>query len=433
MKPDDILKLVELTDRLVYSQTGQHLEPVEKEILLQTLTGKKNSDIKFPDLSNSYVQRRCAPKLWNQLSVVIGQKVHKRNVLEVLQSIQLQRTQSKALSQTQYTGNAGTDELNGRAAQNGFLSYSQGKYGIKSDDSYQYDREYHLCQQGSTGLDPIEQHRNDQQNEQSGTLPAEDSNHKTVSDNSPDSTSQEFQQSATTSSHENADTKNSIYDLLSFINIKQPGVPLLLSIGALGCSFGLSWLANWYGLTRHWEGQLPQAQLAYKIALRLNPWSAEAHYNQAVAYEDKQNYERAYAEYQMAIEGGLIEAYNNQARLYILEGNYDAAVSLVRVGLPLAQDDRVRADMYKNRGWARLEQGHLALAKIALQESIKLKSDRAPAYCLMAQVLERSGNEQVAPEYWFKCLGFSYQPETPEEDKWIELARQRLSPRNPEK
>lgn len=387
MESDDISKLVELTDSLVYEHTGQHLEPVEKEILRQTLTGKKNSDIKFPALRNSYVQRRCAPKLWKQLSVLIGQKVHKRNVLKVLQTIQLQRTQSEAVSQSQCTANTRTNELNRLRR---------------------------------------EEHHNERQSEQSETSQTEYPKHKTVSDSSPDSISQEFQQVANPSRHENAGTKSSIYGLPNFINLKQPGVPLLLSIGVLSCSSGLSWLANWYGLINHLDGKLPQAKLGYEIALKLNPWSAEAHYNQGVAYEDEQNYEGAHNEYQLAIKGGLVSAYNNQARLYILSGNYDAAVSLLRIGLPLAKDDQVRADMYKNTGWARLEQGRLALAKIDLTESIKLKSARAPAYCLMAQVVERSGDSGGAFDYWFKCLGFSYQPETPEHDNWVEMASQRL-------
>ncbi|MBD0363729.1 MAG: tetratricopeptide repeat protein, partial [Coleofasciculus sp. C3-bin4] len=145
-----------------------------------------------------------------------------------------------------------------------------------------------------------------------------------------------------------------------------------------------------------------------------------------VSYEDQHNYERAHAEYQLAIEGGLIEAYNNQARLYILQGNYDAAVSLLRIGLELAKDDRMRADMYKNRGWARLEQGRYAEAQLDLTEAIKLKSEHAPAHCLLAQVLERDRNQKNALSEWEKCLGFAYHPNTPEEDKLVHLARQRL-------
>lgn len=394
MKVDDISKFVELTDSLVYEQTGQHLAPVEREILRQTLTGSKNSDIKFPNLRNSYVQRRCAPALWKQLSAVVGQKVHKTNVLKILQTLQLQREQSLAVTRSQHAANARTD-LNDHSVQNGCSSYSQGSYKLNPDSTYQYSHAHHSCQGCSTHM--LLQHRNEQQSEPSAV---EHPQSKTVSDASP-----------------------------NFINFRQPGISLLLSIGILSCLCSLSWLANWYGLINHLDGQLPQAQLGYKIALKLNPLSAETHYNRGSAYEDEQNYQRAHNEYQLAIEGGVVEAYNNQARLYILEGNYDAAVSLLRIGLPLAQDTRVRADMYKNQGWARLGQRRYAKAKLDLSVAIKLKSDRAPAYCLLAQVLEHEADKKGALEYWRKCLGFSYQPETPEEDKWVELASQRLNPK----
>jgi tetratricopeptide (TPR) repeat protein len=252
---------------------------------------------------------------------------------------------------------------------------------------------------------------------------------KKVEERSAGSTAQEFQLSSQTSQSDNPEPNvdSSTDGWHSFMNFMKPGMPLLLTLGFFGCLFGLSWLANWYGVTNHSARQLPKAQFGYSLALKLNPFSAAAHYNQAVTYEDQHNYQHAHAEYQMAIEGGLIEAYNNQARLYILEGNYDAAVSLLRSGLPMAKDDRVKADMHKNQGWARLEQGRYAEAKLDLAEAIKLKSESAPAYCLLAQVLEREEDKKAALEQWENCLGFAYQPNTPEEDQWIHLARQRLS------
>jgi len=48
MDADEISKLVELADRLVYEKTGQHLETVEKDILRQTLREKKLSAIQCP-------------------------------------------------------------------------------------------------------------------------------------------------------------------------------------------------------------------------------------------------------------------------------------------------------------------------------------------------------------------------------------------------
>lgn len=207
------------------------------------------------------------------------------------------------------------------------------------------------------------------------------------------------------------------------------GLPLLVLVGAFGTWFSLSWLANWYGAKRQLAGQLPHAELSYKIALKLIPYSplsAPTHYNLGAVYEDQQDYKQAKAQYQLAIEGGLIPAYNNQARLYILTGNYDAAVALLRIAIPLEKDENARSSMLKNRGWARLEQRRLEEAHLDLTEAIALRSDGAPAYCLLAQVLERQGENTEAISQWENCLGYSYQPQTPEEDKWISLAQQRL-------
>ncbi len=68
MDADDISKLVDFADRIVYEKTGQHLEAVDKDILRQTLNGKKLNAIQCPSYENSYVQRFRAPKLWERLS-----------------------------------------------------------------------------------------------------------------------------------------------------------------------------------------------------------------------------------------------------------------------------------------------------------------------------------------------------------------------------
>ena len=454
MDANEISKLVEFTDTWVSEKTGQHLETVEKEILRQTLKGKKLSSIEFPSYENSYVQRYRAPQLWKQLSYVAGEKVGKKTVLEVLQRLQLQRsasscttatplTQSADTTQSQFCANTQID-LNGHTALNGSVSCLELRDGkpiseeldaIKPDEPtpYQTGVSDYINLNATNGKIP--NHLNffstrllikGQLGESSQTKASQS---KKVEDCSAGSTAQEFQLSSQTSQSDNPEPNvdSNTDGWHSFMNFMKPGMPLLLALGVFGCLFALSWLANWYGATHYLTGQLPKAQFGYSLALKLNPFSAAAHYNQGTVYEDQHNYQRAHAEYQMAIEGGLIEAYNNQARLYILEGNYDAAVSLLRIGLPLAKDDRVKADMYKNQGWARLEQGRYAEAKLDLTEAIKLKSESAPAYCLLAQVLEREEDKKAALEHWENCLGFAYQPNTPEEDQWIHLARQRLS------
>ena len=172
---------------------------------------------------------------------------------------------------------------------------------------------------------------------------------------------------------------------------------------------------------------MPQAQLGYTIALRVNPWSIETHYNLGTVYEDQQNYPQAHTQYQKAIEGGLVAAYNNQARLYILEGKYERAVSLLEIGMPLVKNDtaNTRYSFLKNRGWVHLLQGRLGQASVDLNQAIALKSDDAAAHCLLAQVLEQQVKNTQVQREWENCLRAA-QPQIPEENKWMRLAQQRL-------
>lgn len=388
MNPEFISKLVDFADSLVYEKTGQHLENVEKDILRQVLKGKKLNNIESPSYENSYVQRFLAPKLWERLSVVVGESVRKKTVLEVLQRLYQQRI-------TTAIPNSSLKEHNGNSACNG--SVSEGVWLIDKQ------------QQPS----PYSEHPKSQK----------------LEDDAPNSKAQSESSSQLPKSENSQQTSSSNNDLPSFMNSLKPGIALLLSVGILGGVFALSWLANWYGVKKQLAGQLPLAFFSYSLALKLNPISPAAHYNLGATYEDQHNYKLAHVQYQQAIEGGLIEAYNNQARLYILEGNYDAAVSLLRVGLPLASYERVKADMYKHRGWARLKQGRYDEAKLALTAAIKLKGERSPAYCLLAQVREEEGDRKGAFPLWENCLRFAYQPKTPEEDKWMHLARQHLDPK----
>lgn len=401
MGADEALKLVEFADRLVFEKTGHHLKDIQQEVLQQVLEGKLLKQIHPETHENSYIQTNIAPGLWTLLTEVTGKEVKKKNVRQVLERLYKQHSSEATPPSPSF--------------------------------NYRSEQTWSIQLLGNT-----------QWHEASETDNAES---QTAEEQSANSTAEEFHPSSPRSHAGNPRSNfgRTIFGLPNFINFIKPGVPLLLSVGVLASLFALSWLANWYGVTNHLAGKLPKAQFFYFLAHKLNPASPATHYSQGVMYEDQQNYEKARAEYQLAIEGGLIEAYNNQARLYILQTKeYDAAVALLNKGLLLAKNDRVKADMYKNRGWARLEQGRYAEAKVDLQEAIKLKSDspnsdsypsgtpeannsRAPAYCLLAQVLEREGDNKSAIPQWENCLGYSYQTNLPEEDSWFHLAQQRLN------
>lgn len=171
--------------------------------------------------------------------------------------------------------------------------------------------------------------------------------------------------------------------------------------------------------------QLPQALSDFSKALELDPNFAETHYNLGSLYEDLRDFERAAAEYRVAMLGGLAAAYNNLARLYILQKDYAAAVDLLLKGLKVAEHDAERYALRKNLGWARLGQNRYPEAKAELITAIDLNGEHASAYGLLAQVLEKLGEDTEALVAWENCLRYasSYRPD---EDAWIDLARQSL-------
>ena len=200
---------------------------------------------------------------------------------------------------------------------------------------------------------------------------------------------------------------------------------LLLGI-LVSLRLSLPGIAIWYnnhGLQNYGAGRLTSAQFDYLRAIKLNPDYPEAHYNLGFLYEDLQQIEEAKGEYLAAVQGRLDAAYNNLARLYILDKNYIAAVPLLKQGLLLTNDDAVKYDLHKNLGWARLGQARYEEAIAELQAAIALAPNQAPAHCLLAQVLESQGND-AKPE-WEICLRFA-DSSRPDEDMWIGLARQRL-------
>ena len=205
------------------------------------------------------------------------------------------------------------------------------------------------------------------------------------------------------------------------------GFAILLLLSLIGFRAALPNVAVHYnnrGFLSHKSGQLTSARFDYERSLKLSPDYAEAHYNLGILYEDLHDFERAGTEYQIAVQGSLDAAYNNLARIYILDANYSVAISLLLEGLDLAGDD-VIYDMLKNLGWARLGQKRYAEAKVHLQNAIELEDNRAPAYCLLAQVLDAQGDNEPAQIAWHKCLSFASE-RYPDEDVWIGMARQHL-------
>jgi len=207
---------------------------------------------------------------------------------------------------------------------------------------------------------------------------------------------------------------------------------VLLLLGGVGWLLGAPRLATVFnnrGFHQYLVGDLPPARDALLLALRLDPNNRAALYNQAWQCERVRDFDCARQKYRQAAKLGLAAAHSSLARLDILDRDYGAAVDLLWVGLRLEAPDPVRYALYKNLGWARLGQERPLEAEQHLRTAISIDPERASGRCLLAQVLERQGEMAGSLAEWEVC-DRDANPEDPDEDVWLGLARQRLTSRS---
>jgi len=203
----------------------------------------------------------------------------------------------------------------------------------------------------------------------------------------------------------------------------------------VGTRLALPWIATKYtalGVHQFEQQQWGGAEAKFKRALQLNADEPQAHFWLGRLYEELQKPSEARPHYQLAAQSGVLDASNNLARLYILDKNYSAAVSLLNQALENEQaTPDTKHALLKNFGWARYEQDDLAgaesklLEAIELQETAKLEKNIAAPHCLLAQVLDKQ-KKAAARSQWELCnqnaAGYN-----PDEDQWAILAQKRLA------
>ena len=220
------------------------------------------------------------------------------------------------------------------------------------------------------------------------------------------------------------------------------GLSAMLLIFLLSFRTSLPWISqhfNEQGLEHNISGQIGKAKSNYELAISLDSDNMEAHFNLGHLYQDLQEIKKAKIQYSTAAQGGLDIAYNNLGRLYILERKYSQASSLLRQGLNSNPEEaQIEYALLKNLGWSLWKQKRYGDAESLLREAISFDQEvaaasinsvpRGAAHCLLAQVLEAqdSSKKEVLQE-WEKCLQYS-DPRYPEEDTWINIARQRVDP-----
>ena len=203
------------------------------------------------------------------------------------------------------------------------------------------------------------------------------------------------------------------------------GVGLLLTVLSIhGLSPALAIFLNYQGLERYKRGELQQASFYYELALKLNPKDGTISNNLGIIEEDRVEMEKACDRYRRAKNQDTAAGYNNLARCYIDRQEYDTAAALLMQGLQRADSEAGKYAILKNLGWARWGQTLYDEAETHLRVASEMMGDRAPAYCLLAQVLEAQGDSAFTE--WQNCLRYASRYDR-DEDTWIALAKQRLA------
>lgn len=198
--------------------------------------------------------------------------------------------------------------------------------------------------------------------------------------------------------------------------------------GWMGWRWGSDRLATLFhdrGVTQQITDSLYLAQVNFDRAIALKPNYPEAHYHLGRNYELLGDFQKARTAYESARRGKLPEAYNNLARLDILEGRADRAIPILQEGLTLTEDTALRYSLFKNLGWASLAQKQYPAAGIYLKTAIALKTERSSAYCLLAQLEEARGRGNDALKHWKFCRKFASLAHA-DEKRWLQVAEERL-------
>jgi Flp pilus assembly protein TadD len=178
------------------------------------------------------------------------------------------------------------------------------------------------------------------------------------------------------------------------------------------------------GVALMMENRASEALAEFQQAVALNSGDANAHYNLAWAYEEVFNYNQAIAEYLLALEkdSTLDTAYNNLGRLYILQGRYGEAITILRRGETIVAEDACYA-LYKNLGWAYLGQENYQKALGYLQTSVALRQDFADTHYLLGLVYEAQGETEMAIQELQTFLQYA---DPARDSEWIDDAQRRL-------
>jgi tetratricopeptide (TPR) repeat protein len=161
--------------------------------------------------------------------------------------------------------------------------------------------------------------------------------------------------------------------------------------------------------------QLFIANILYHLTIICNP-DYPVHYALGSLYEKQNLLPQAREAYMMAISQKRPRAYNNLARLYIDDGQYETAIELLQDALTLAvnHNEEYIYIYYKNLGRAYMCLDKYEQATEFLEKAIKLCPNLPAPYGFLAIVKEREGKQQKRQELWQKFKELSQDNHNPD-------------------
>ncbi len=197
-------------------------------------------------------------------------------------------------------------------------------------------------------------------------------------------------------------------------------------------------LFNDWGWKEYEAKQISSAIQKYTWAFMLKPDNNVAIYNRGLAYEEIPDFNAAEVDYKTSIatNPNLASAYNNLARLYIIQWkDYRGAIKFLVQGLNLPIEKKLNTKefpeyknaeyaMLKNLGWAQFKLGDQN-AETNLKKAIDLEYRRGAAHCLLAEVLKTKKPVIDSTNELQNCIDFGNR-QLPEEREWIDSAKKTL-------
>lgn len=223
------------------------------------------------------------------------------------------------------------------------------------------------------------------------------------------------------------------------------GLALTLLIGLVGFHGTLPIIAERIaarGEILEEQGSLQEAETAYQLATSLDRNQSEAHQRLGDLYAAWGRTEEAQDQLYIAVKEGSLPALNSLSTLYLENENPDEAASLLTEALNTIEQtpetQALRAELWSNLGWARIQQGRYAEAENSLKQSISLATQTNPSaettlaqsasarpYCLLAQAAAEGGDRATATAAAQNCIAFA-NPSDSQEDRWAHEAKEYL-------